>query len=58
MRIARGKILKVGRANDICAASIPERWLLCPTGRVRGSQPARRSGRGVKKRMNSNIDVM
>jgi hypothetical protein len=32
--------------------------LLCPTGRVRGSRPARRSGRSVKKRMNSNVDVM
>jgi hypothetical protein len=33
-------------------------YLLCPTGRVRGSQPARRSRRSVKKRMNNNIDVM
>ncbi len=31
---------------------------VCATGRVRGSRPARRSGRSVKKRMNSNIDVM
>jgi hypothetical protein len=31
---------------------------MCPTGRVRGSQPARRSGRSVKKKMNSNTDVM
>jgi hypothetical protein len=31
---------------------------VCPTGKVRGSRLARRSGRIVKKRMNSNIDVM
>jgi hypothetical protein len=31
---------------------------VCPTGRIRGSRPARRSGRSVKKRMNSNIDVL
>jgi hypothetical protein len=32
--------------------------VLCLTGRARGSWPARRSGRSVRKRMNSNIDVM
>ncbi len=31
---------------------------MCLTGRVRGSQPARRSGRSVKKSMNNNIYVM
>ncbi len=31
---------------------------MCLTGRVRGSRPARKSERSVKKSMNNNIDVM
>ncbi len=31
---------------------------LCLTGRVRGSRLARRNGRSVRKRMNSNIAVV